>query len=170
MRIFLFLSLSLLVWGCSTVEVTKEVIKVTNTVTEKVKDAIPNNENEENAIIEEIVEENDIEEEIEIIEEKQEEEKSIVESQQKSAEINFIGKTEDNILNVMGAAKLSRIDGSVYTLRYDSINCRLFLFFNKDASIKRVEYFELRNNKAELLSSEKSMEQCYKELKLFNFN
>ena len=39
MRIFLFLTLSLLVWGCSTVEVTKEVIKVTNTVTDKVKDS-----------------------------------------------------------------------------------------------------------------------------------
>ena len=170
MRIFLFLTLSLLVWGCSTVEVTKEVIKVTNTVTDKVKDAIPNNKNKETAIIEEIIEENAIEEEIEIIEEKQEEEKNIVENQQKSAEINFIGKTEDNILNVMGAAQLSRIDGSVYTLRYDSANCRLFLFFNKDVSIKRVEYFELRNNNAELLSSEKSMEQCYTELKLFNFN
>ena len=170
MRIFLFLTLSLLVLGCSTVEVTKEVIKVTNTVTDKVKDAIPNNKNQENAIIEEIIEENAIEEEIEIIEEKQEEEKSIIESQQKSAEVNFIGKTENNILNVMGAAQLSRIDGSIYTLRYDSINCRLFLFFNKDASIKRVEYLELRNNNAELLSSEKSMEQCYTELKLFNFN
>ena len=143
---------------------------MTNTVTDKVRDAIPNNENKENAIIEEIIEETAIEEEIEIIEEKQDEEKSIVESQQKSSEINFIGKTEDNILNVMGAAHLSRIDGSVYTLRYDSINCRLFLFFKKDAAIKRVEYFELRNNNAELLSSEKSIEQCYKELKLFNFN
>ena len=47
MRIFLFLTLSLLVLGCSTVEVTKEVIKVTNTVTDKVKDAIPNNKNQE---------------------------------------------------------------------------------------------------------------------------
>ena len=170
MRIFLFLILSLLAWGCSTVEVSKEIIKVTNTVTDKVKDVIPNNENEEDTIIEEIIEENAIEEEIEIIEDKKEEEKNIVENQQKSAEINFIGKTEDNILNVMGAAQLSRIDGSVYTLRYDSINCRLFLFFKKDVSIKRVEYLELRNNNAELLSSEKSIEQCYKELKLFNFN
>ena len=169
MRIFLFLTLSLLVWGCSTVEVTKEVIKVTNTVTNKVKVSVQK-ENEEVDIIEEIKEEKDIDEEIEIIEEKKEEEKNIVENQQKSAEINFIGKTEDNILNDMGVAKLSRIDGSVYTLRYDSINYRLFLFFNKDASIKRVEYFELRNNNAELLSSEKSIEQCYKELKLFNFN
>ena len=41
MRIFLFLTLSLLVWGCSTVEVTKEVIKVTNTVTDKVKKISP---------------------------------------------------------------------------------------------------------------------------------
>ena len=41
MRIFLFLTLSLLVWGCSTIEVTKEVIKVTNTVTDKVKESIP---------------------------------------------------------------------------------------------------------------------------------
>ena len=170
MRIFLFLSLSLLVWGCSTVEVTKEVIKVTNTVTDKVKDAIPNNKSEEDTIVEDILEDNAIEEEIEIIEEKQEKEKGIVENQQKSAEINFIGKTENNILNVMGAAQLSRIDGSVHTLRYDSINCRLFLFFNKDTTIKRVEYFELRNINAELLSSEKSIEQCYKELELFNFN
>ena len=54
MRIFLFLSLSLLVWGCSTVEVTKEVIKVTNTVTEKVKKTIPIKESEEETVIEEI--------------------------------------------------------------------------------------------------------------------
>ena len=170
MRILLFFILSLLISGCSTIEVTKEVIKVTNTVTDKVKDAIPNNENEETAIIEEIVEEKDLEKEIEIIEEKQIEEKGIIESQQKSAETNLIGKTEKNILNIMGAAQLSRIDGVVYTLRYDSHNCRLFLFFNKDASTKRVEYFELRNNNTELLSSEKLIEQCYKELKLFNFN
>ena len=37
MRIFLFIILSLSIWSCGTVEVTKEVIKVTNTVTEKVK-------------------------------------------------------------------------------------------------------------------------------------
>ena len=45
MRIFLFFLLSLLVWGCSTVEVTKEVIKVKNTVTNKVKDSIPKSQN-----------------------------------------------------------------------------------------------------------------------------
>ena len=167
MRIFLFLILSLLVLGCSTVEVTKEVIKVTNTVTEQIKDSIPKKENEVEGVVEELIEE-EIEEEIEIIEEKQEEEKNIVEIQQKLVEINFIGNTENKILNLLGKAQLTRVDGSVYTLRYDSDNCRLFLFFNQKAENKRVEYFELRNSKAELLNSKQSLEQCYRELNLMN--
>ena len=166
MRIFLFLTLSLLVWGCSTVEVTKEVIKVTNTVTDKVKKSIPKKESEEETVIEEIIEEKEIEEEIEIIQEKQEIEKNIIENQQKLADINFIGKTENNIFSLLSKAQLSRIDGSVYTLRYDSSNCRLFLFFNQETNNKRVEYFEFRNNKADLLNSKQALEGCYKEFGL----
>ena len=168
MRIFLFLILSLFVWGCSTVEVTKEVIKVTNTISEKAKISVPKKEKEEQEVFDEIVEENEIEKEIEIIEEKQKKEKNIVESQQKLAEINFIGKTENKILRLLGQPQLSRIDGSVYTLRYDSDSCRLFLFFNQISTKKRVEYFELRNNTAELLNSKQSLEQCYREFKLIN--
>ena len=168
MRIFLFLTLSLLVWGCSTVEVTKEVIKVTNTVTDKVKDSVLQKEEDTESIVEEIVEEKEIEEEIEIIEEKKELEKNIIENQQKLADINFIGKSENIIFELLGEAQLSRIDGSVYTLRYDSNNCRLFLFFNQETNIKRVEYFELRNNKAELLNSKDSLQSCYKEFGLLS--
>ena len=168
MRIFLFLTLSLLVWGCSTVEVTKEIIKVTNTVTENVKKTIPKKESEEESVVEEIIEEKEIEEEIEILEEKKEIEKNIIENQQKLADINFIGKTENIIFDLLGKAQLSRIDGSVYILRYDSEKCRLFLFFNQKASEKRVEYFELRNDKAELLNSKQALEGCYKEFNLLN--
>ncbi len=81
MRIFLFLTLSFLVWGCSSVEVTKEVIKVKNTITDKMKESVPQKENENEVVLNEIIDE--IEDEIEIIEEQQEEEKSIVENQQK---------------------------------------------------------------------------------------
>ena len=168
MRIFLFLTLSLLVWGCSTVEVTKEVIKVTNTVTDKVKGSVLQKEEDTESIVEEIVEEKEIEEEIEIIEEKQELEKNIIENQQKVADINFIGKSENTIFELLGEAQLSRIDGSVYTLRYDGDNCRLFLFFNQETSDKRVEYFELRNDKAELLNSKQALESCYNEFNLLN--
>jgi len=68
----------------------------------------------------------------------------------------------------LGKAQLSRIDGSVYTLRYDSENCRLFLFINQETNNKRVEYFELRNNKTELLNSKQALEGCYKEFGLLN--
>ena len=168
MRIFLFLTLSLLVWGCSTVEVTKEVIKVTNTVTNKVKGTVSEKEEKKESVVQEIIEEKEIEEEIEIVEEKQELEKNIIENQQKLADINFIGKGENIIFELLGEAQLSRIDGLVYTLRYDSNNCRLFLFFNQKTNIKRVEYFELRNSKAELLNSKDSLESCYREFGLLN--
>ena len=168
MRILIFLTLSLLVWGCSTVDVTKEVIKVTNTITNKVKEPAIKKENNKQVILDEIIDEKELEKEIEVIEEKQEEEKSIVESQQKLAELNFIGKTENVILDILGEAQLTRLDGSIYTLRYDSNNCRLFLFFNEEIKNKRVEYFELRNTKAELLNSKQSLENCYREFKLIN--
>ena len=168
MRIFLFLIPLLFVWGCSTIEVTKEVIKVTNTISNKVKDSVSQKGTDEEKVSKKIIEEKEIEEEIENIQEKKEEEKSIVESQQKLAEINFIGKKEDKILNLLGQPQLSRIDGSVYTLRYDSDKCRLFLFFDKSPTNKRVEYFELRDDKAYLLNSKQSLEQCYREFKFIN--
>ena len=168
MRIFLFLTLSLLVWGCSTVEVTKEVIKVTNTVTDKMKESIPKKESKEEAVIEEIIEEKEIEEEIEILKEEKEIEKNIIENQQKLADIDFIGKTENVIFDLLGEAQLSRTDGSVFTLRYDGEKCKLFLFFNRETKNKRVEYFELRNNKAELLNSKRVLEECYKDFNLLN--
>ena len=168
MRIFLFLLPLLFIWGCSTIEITKEVIKVTNTISNKVKESAQQKETGEQIVLNKTIEEKEIEEEIENIQEKKEENKNIVESQQKLAEINFIGKTEDKILSLMGQPQLLRVDGFVYTLRYDSENCRLFLFFNKSSTNKRVEYFELRGGKADLLNSKQALEQCYREFKLIN--
>ena len=168
MRIFLFLLPLLFIWGCSTIEVTKEVIKVTNTISNKVKESAQQKETDEQIVLNKTIEEKEIEEEIENIQEKKEENKNIVESQQKLAEINFIGKTEDKILSLMGQPQLLRVDGFVYTLRYDSENCRLFLFFNKSSTNKRVEYFELRGGKTDLLNSKQALEQCYREFKLIN--
>ena len=168
MRIFLFLLPLLFIWGCSTIEVAKEVIKATNAISNKVKESAQQKETDEQKVLNKIIEEKEIEEEIENIQEKKEENKNIVESQQKLAEINFIGKTEDKISNLLGQPQLSRVDGSVYTLRYDSDNCRLFLFFNQSPTNKRVEYFELRDDKAGLLNSKQAIEQCYREFKLIN--
>ena len=68
----------------------------------------------------------------------------------------------------MGEPKLFRSDGIVQILRYDSKSCRLFLFFNLNANIKRVEHFEFRDYIGELLNTKESLENCYREYKLIS--
>ena len=161
MRLLTYLVLLTFLAGCTTIEVTKEVVKVGNVVKEKVEEKFEDDEKE-------IVEDKTILEEQQIVTEEKEEEKTIVKTQQKIAQINFIGKKINEIKTQMGNPQLSRSDGTVKTLRYDSASCRLFLFFNLNANTKRVEHFEFRDYLGELLNSKKSIETCYKEYKLIN--
>tara|TARA_B100000575_G_scaffold142804_1_gene113957 strand:- start:60 stop:545 length:486 start_codon:yes stop_codon:yes gene_type:complete len=161
MRLLTFLIILTFLSSCTTIEVTKEVVKVGNVVKEKVAKQLEKEEIE-------IVDDKTIVEEQQIITEEKEEEKTIVKTQQKLAQINFIGKKINEIQSQMGEPKLSRSDGSVQTLRYDSLSCRLFLFFNLNANIKRVEHFEFRDYLGELLNTKQSLETCYKEYKLIS--
>ncbi len=161
MRLLTYLPLLILLTGCTTIEMTKEVVKVGNVVKGKVKEQF-----EEQNI--EIVEDKTIVEEQQIITEEKEEEKTIVKTQQKLAKINFIGKKIDEIKVQMGDPKLSRSDGVVQIFRYDSVSCRLFLFFNITTNTKRVEHFEFRDDMGELLNTKQSLENCYREYKLIS--
>ena len=161
MRLLTYLIIHIFLVSCTTIEVTKEVVKVGNVVKEKVEKQFEKEEKE-------IVEDKTIVEEQQIITEEKEEEKTIVETQQKLAQINFIGKKINEIRSQMGEPKLSRSDGTVQTLRYDSASCRLFLFFNLNADIKRVEHFEFRDYLGELLNTKQSLETCYREYKLIS--
>ena len=161
MRLFIYLVILFFLSSCTTIEVTKEVVKVGNVVKEKVEGQFQKEEVE-------VVEDNTIVKEQQIISEEKEEEKTIVKTQQKLAQINFIGKKINEIKNQMGSAELARTDGIVHTLRYDSANCRLFLFFNTTANISRVEHFEFRDSFGELLNTKQSLETCYREYNLIN--
>ena len=161
MRLLTYLVILIFLASCTTIEVTKEVVKVGNVVKEKVEETFEEEESE-------IVQDKTIVEEQQIITEEKAEEKTIVKTQQKIAQINFIGKKINEIKTQMGNPQLSRSDGTVKTLRYDSASCRLFLFFNLNANTKRVEHFEFRDYLGELLNSKKSIETCYKEYKLIN--
>ena len=161
MRLLTYLIILIFLVSCTTIEVTKEVVKVGNVVKEKVEKQFEKEEKE-------IVEDKTIVEEQQIITEEKEEEKTIVKTQQKLAQINFIGKKINEIRSQMGEPKLSRSDGTVQTLRYDSASCRLFLFFNLNADIKRVEHFEFRDYLGELLNTKQSLETCYKEYQLIS--
>ena len=161
MRLLIYLIILIFLVSCTTIEVTKEVVKVGNVVKEKVEKQFEKEEKE-------IVEDKTIVEEQQIITEEKEEEKTIVKTQQKLAQINFIGKKINEIQSQIGEPKLSRSDGTVQTLRYDSKSCRLFLFFNLNSNVKRVEHFEFRNYLGELLDTKQSLEACYKEYKLIS--
>ena len=161
MRLLSYLLLMLFLTSCTTIEVTKEVVKVGNVVREKVEDQFEKDE-------EEIYEDKTIVEEQKIIIEEKKEEKTIVKTQQKLAQINFIGKKINEIKSQMGSPEMTRSDGLVQTLRYDSKSCRLFLFFNLNSNTKRVEHFEFRDYLGELLNTKQSLESCYREYKLIS--
>ena len=155
MQLLIYLLTLLFISSCTTIEVTKEVVKVGNVVKEKVEEKFEKEE--------EIVEDKTIVEEQQIITEEKEEEKTIVKEQQKIAEINFMGKQLDEIKQKLGQPNLARSDGLVHMMRYDSSSCRLFIFFNINSNIKRVEYFEFRDSLGELINTKNSIEECYKE-------
>tara|TARA_Y100000591_G_C21519351_1_gene538542 strand:+ start:60 stop:545 length:486 start_codon:yes stop_codon:yes gene_type:complete len=161
MRLLTYLIILTFLASCTTIEVTKEVVKVGNVVKEKVEKQFEKEELE-------IVEDKTIVEEQQIIAEEKEEEKTIVKTQQKLSQINFIGKKISEIKSQMGEPKLSRSDGVVQTLRYDSKSCRFFLFFNLNTNTKRVEHFEFRDSLGELLNTKLSLENCYREYKLIS--
>ena len=181
MRLFLLMLYFLFLESCTTVEVGKEIIKAGNSVKATVSEIITNKKDDSKIIEEKNIEaetesqieaeieveiEAEIEAEKEIIIIAQKEQKNIVKTQQKISQINFLGNSLNEIKKILGEAKLAREDGNTYLLRYDSRSCRLFLFFNLQIINKKVEYFELRDTKGNLLKSRQSIEECYREFKL----
>ena len=161
MRLLTYLLLLIFLSNCTTIEVTKEVVKVGSVVKDKVEKQFEEEKTK-------IVEDKTIVEEKKIITQEKKEEKTIVKTQQKLAQINFIGKKINEIESQMGEPELTRSDGSVQMMRYDSNSCRLFLFYNLNSNIKRVEHFEFRDYMGELLNTKQSLESCYREYNLIS--
>ena len=169
MRLFLLMLYFLFLESCTTVEVTKEVIKAGNSVKTTVTEIVSNQKDDSKINGDKNIEveiDADIEDEEKIITTEQKEQKKIVETQQKISEINFIGSSLKEIKKILDEPELAREDGNAYMLRYDSKSCRLFLFFNLKDIDKKVKYFELRNTNGILLETRQLIEKCYKEFKL----
>ena len=99
MKLLFYLLTLLFLSSCTTIEVTKEVVKVGNVVKEKVEEQLEKDK--------EIIEEKTIVEEQQIITEEKEEEKTIVLTQQKLSQINFIGKTINEVKDQIGFKTIS---------------------------------------------------------------
>ena len=160
--------------SCTSIEVAKGVTKVTKSLETSVKNIFDSTDekkeeqkkldNEPKTSIE-----NEIEKKIFIEEQKISKEQkmvsNVVKKQKNISTINLFNKTINELNQQLGFPLLIREDGNTTTLRFDSKNCRLFVFMNSAIKTPRVEYYELRNSQGELIELQTDIELCFKEIK-----
>ena len=176
MRIFFFFTFILILNGCTTIEVAKGVSKVSSSIETSVKKMAVKEEKEEEIKEkeEESINENiSLEEKVsaakkekEIVEVEKTRQKKVVKKQKEVIKINFVGKTINEIYMRLGDPNLFRLDGNTQTMRFDSDTCRLFLFFNSTIPMPQVNYFEMRDEKGNLIKEKVNIENCYKKFDL----
>jgi hypothetical protein len=165
MRLFLFFSFIILLPGCTSIEVAKEVNKVATSIKKSVTNII---KNKEKPIEKEDPKklEKEIELEKEIIKTEKKKEKKLVKQQKQIVKINFFSKTLDELRQDLGNPSLLRNDGGTQMARFDTLGCRLFFFFNSNLNLPRVEHFEIRDTKGNLIDKKEHIQNCYKNFKL----
>ena len=174
MRIFFFFTFILILNGCATIEVAKGVSKVSSSIETSVKKIAGKEEKEEKIKEAESINENiSLEEKVsaakkekEIVEVEKTRQKKVVKKQKEVIKINFVGKTINEIYMRLGDPNLFRLDGNTQTMRFDSDTCRLFLFFNSTIPMPQVNYFEMRDEKGNLIKEKINIEKCYKKFDL----
>ena len=76
-----------------------------------------------------------------------------------------MGKNIQELNQIIGKPNLIRKDGKTTTIRFDSNNCRLFVFLKTTTKTSKTEYYELRNVKGKLIENKRDIELCFKEIK-----
>lgn len=148
MRIFLFFTFILFLSSCTTVEVAKEVTKATKSIKVSVDNIFKS-----------------MEEDKKVVEIEKTKSKQIVIEQKKITKIEFLEKPIDDIYLKLGNPDLYREDGDITLVRFDSDNCRLFMFYNSADNSKEIKHFEIRDAKGNLIIKKNKLDNCYK-----NFN
>ncbi len=143
--------------GCGTVKIAKEITKATQSVETSLKKIFesPNKGKKEQKML---VEEQEISKE-------QKEVAEIVKKQIKISKTDLMNKNLKELNLLIGQPRLIREYGNTITARFDSKNCRLFVFMNATLKTPRVEYYELRNIKGELIDRKNDIQLCFKEIK-----
>jgi len=169
--IFIFLIIAIFfLAGCTSIEVAKGVTKASQGI-ETAVNKLLKSPDEEKTEPKKIIEKKEIPKEEKIVIEKQEISKEqkklskIVKEQKEIATLNLLGKSIVELNQLIGKPRLIREDGNTKIIRFDSINCRLFIFMNSNLETSRVEYYELRNVEGDLIGRQKNIELCFKDLK-----
>ena len=171
--IFYILVLFLL-FGCAPIEVAKELTKAKESIETSVKKIIKSKDKEkieqeiiveEQKISDEKIEQEIIAEKKEISDEQKKVSKLVLQ-QKKISTINLLGKNIQELNQIIGKPNLIRKDGKTTTIRFDSNNCRLFVFLKTTTKTSKTEYYELRNGLGELIDHEKNIQLCFRKIKV----
>lgn len=155
----IYLLLILLVFfplGCTTIEVAKEVTKVTTSVKKTIEDISENNSVEEKEQI--------LKKEKEEVIVKKKKEKNTLKKQKTIASIKLIGETIEQLTSRLGGPELIRVDGNTKMVRFDADSCRLFVYFDLKIQKPKAKYYEIRNPSGVLLEREEKINKCFKEI------
>ena len=154
--------------GCATVEVAKEVTKATNSVKTTIK-KITGSQDDVDKTENFIKEDNDekavnfIKEKKEIVVEKKKEEVAI-NKQKEIIVISIQGKTLNQLTQDFGKPDLIRKDGNTKAVRFNTSGCRLFIYFDLEVKKPKAEYYEIRNTKGELIDKKEKINKCFEEI------
>ena len=154
-HILLFFSIIVLC-GCSTIEVAKEVTKATKSIKTSIDNIASTQEETKTSDY--------IEKEKEKIVVEKKKERDVAKKQKKITTIKFLGKTLPELIKKFGKPNLTREDGNTKTVRFDTLNCRLFLYFNLTINKSRVEYYEIRDTKGNLVDKSEDIKKCFQEI------
>ena len=169
MRAIYFFLINILFFlsACATVEVAKEVTKASQSIGASVRSVLENPEAEE---VDEFQQQKDTEKRMkienikkQIIKEKAIIKKTVV-KQKAVTKLNILGESIPELSKILGKPSLVRSDGSTITVRFDSDNCRLFVFSDSELNKNKIIYFELRKSDGKIIKLEKEIEDCYKEI------
>ena len=150
--------LILFLYSCTTVEVAKEITKVTSSVKTSIQKI--SNENEEITDLNKEVKEEELKKEKQKIITEKKKTKEVITKQSQITKIEIIGKNIDQLKMEFGKPNFARIDGNTKTIRFDTDSCRLFIFFNSTLNKSKSHYFEIRNKSGNLIENKNEIEKC----------
>ena len=164
MRAIYILSILLIITlsGCATVEIVKEVTKASNSIKTTIQKSAKNQNDLEKT--EDVKKTEDIVKEKEEIIVAKKKEKSVIKKQKEIAIIKIQGKTLNQLTQNFGKFDFIREDGNTKTVRFNSLTCRLFVYFNLEVNKPKAEYYEIRNTKGELIDEKEKINKCFTEI------
>ena len=155
--IYIYFILSFfLINGCTTIEVAKEITKAGQSLKVSVNKIAQKKFD---------LKKEKIDKEKKEIEVNKKNNEDVINIQTEIASINFIGKKLDQLIIEFGKPSLIRKDGNVKIVRFDTNNCRFFVFFDTQSDKPKSEYFEIRHLTGNLIDKKNKIESCYKEIK-----